>query len=244
MVSMYRWVVLLVFFFPMGSLAAFIVDDFTKPALTLYSRVLQASDSATPENLGTLGVTSFNWNVDLAAGTSVQIQLQDSTGATAISKTLTIQPGSTDCTLRTVGAQQTSTTQRTAVITSTRRTTPPAQTTSTRALTTSSATLTTSSTLTTSPTLTTSSTTSSSTRAVSAPSSSSATASRSNDQQSSRYSSRTLFKLSLKVLNLVRRWCYFLHRQTFCPRRQALSQELAMPQNRGPEHIPRPHQKR
>ncbi|KAJ7805598.1 hypothetical protein B0H14DRAFT_2879900 [Mycena olivaceomarginata] len=229
MASMYRWVVLLAFFFPMGSLAAFIVDDFKKPALTcrpfllqwqgdsLYSRVLQASDSANLENLGTLGVTSFNWNFDLAAAT--------------------------DCALSTVGAQQTSTTQGTAVITSTTRTTPPAQTTSTRALTTSSATLTTSSALTTSSTLT-SSTTSSSTRAVSAPSSSSATASRSNDQQSSRYSSRTLFKLSLKVLNLVRRWCYFLHRQTFCPRRQALSQELAMPQNWGLEHIPRPHQKR
>ncbi|KAJ7326447.1 hypothetical protein DFH08DRAFT_1084979 [Mycena albidolilacea] len=158
MASMYRWVILLAFFFPMGSLAAFIVDDFTKPALacepfllqwqegiapwTLRSvLVLQASDSAILENLGTFGVTSFNWNVDLAAGTSVQTQLQNSTGATAISKTLTIQPGTTDCTLRTVGAQQTSTTQGTAVITSTTRTTPPAQTMSTRALTTSSATL-------------------------------------------------------------------------------------------------------
>ncbi|KAJ7716552.1 hypothetical protein B0H16DRAFT_457042 [Mycena metata] len=51
------------------------------------------------EDLGTFTVTSFNWNVDLAAGTSVLIQLSDSTGAVATSQSLTIQPGSAECTL-------------------------------------------------------------------------------------------------------------------------------------------------
>ncbi|KAJ7704316.1 hypothetical protein B0H17DRAFT_8074 [Mycena rosella] len=92
--------------------------------------VLQASDSAVLENLGTLKVTSFNWNVDLAAGTSVVIQMQDSLGATATSKILTIQAGSTDCTLSTVGNQQT-TTIFTRATTSIRATTSTRSTTST-----------------------------------------------------------------------------------------------------------------
>ncbi|KAJ7248561.1 hypothetical protein B0H12DRAFT_1123282 [Mycena haematopus] len=125
--SMYRWMVLLVLLFPISTLAAFIVDDFTKPALTCTPfllqwqggiapwtlRVLQANNSAVLENLGVFKVTSFNWNVDLAAGTSVQIQLEDSSGANATSNTLTIQPGSTDCTLNNAAAQQTTTQQTT-----------------------------------------------------------------------------------------------------------------------------------
>ncbi|KAJ7135398.1 hypothetical protein C8R43DRAFT_1020887 [Mycena crocata] len=120
---MYHWMVILAFLFPVGTLAAFIVDEFTKPALTCEPflilwqggrapwtlRVLQASNSAVLENLGTFKVTSFSWNVNLAAGTSILIQLQDSTGATAISKVLTIQSGATDCTLSTVATQQTTT---------------------------------------------------------------------------------------------------------------------------------------
>ncbi|KAJ7625012.1 hypothetical protein DFH06DRAFT_745756 [Mycena polygramma] len=75
--------------------------------------VLQASNSAVLENLGTFKVTSFNWNVDLAAGTTVVIQLQDSSGAIATSQTLTIQSGSTDCALSTAATQQTTSTRAT-----------------------------------------------------------------------------------------------------------------------------------
>ncbi|KAJ7481581.1 hypothetical protein FB451DRAFT_131577 [Mycena latifolia] len=146
-IYMYRWMVLLLVwavFSPIGARAAFIVDDFTKPALTCapfliqwqggtapwtlryvhvplngsrlislsYPSILQASDSAVLEDLGTFKVTSFNWNVDLTAGTSVLVQIQDATGAIAISKVLTVQAGSTDCALTTVGNPQTSTSTR------------------------------------------------------------------------------------------------------------------------------------
>ncbi|KAJ7130191.1 hypothetical protein C8R44DRAFT_775028 [Mycena epipterygia] len=154
MPTMYRWMVFLTFLFPMGTLAAFIVDGFTKPALTCEPlliqwqggkapwtlRVLQSSDSALLENLGTLKVTSLTWNVDLAAGTSVLIQLQDSTGATATSKVLTVQAGSTDCTLKqattSTSAQasaQALTSTSTRAIVTTSSTTPVTQTSSTLA---------------------------------------------------------------------------------------------------------------
>ncbi|KAJ6629507.1 hypothetical protein B0H10DRAFT_1987481 [Mycena sp. CBHHK59/15] len=134
---MYCWVVFLALFFPIGSLAAFIVDTPTKSALTCEPlllqwqggiapwtlSVLQASNSQVLENLGTLKVTSFAWNVDLAAGTSVVIQLTDSTGQTATSNPMTVQLGNTDCTLSTVATRQTSTsttsTQATVATTST-----------------------------------------------------------------------------------------------------------------------------
>jgi hypothetical protein len=45
--------------------------------LSLYSSILQASDSAVLENLGTFEATSFKWNVDLAAGTSFYLSSSD-----------------------------------------------------------------------------------------------------------------------------------------------------------------------
>ncbi|KAJ6511335.1 hypothetical protein C8R47DRAFT_1094706 [Mycena vitilis] len=122
---MHHWMVLVALSFPLSTLAAFIVDNFAKPALTCTPfliqwqggkapwtlSVLEASNSAVLENLGTLKVTSFNWNVDLAAGTTFVIQLQDSLGAIATSQTLTIQSGSTDCALSTAATQQTTTTR-------------------------------------------------------------------------------------------------------------------------------------
>ncbi|KAJ6481658.1 hypothetical protein C8R45DRAFT_1002563 [Mycena sanguinolenta] len=132
MPSLYRWSVLLVFLFPISTLAAFIVDNFifrsTKPALTCTPfllqwqgglapwtlRVLQANNSEVLEDLGIFQVTAFNWNVDLAAGTSVQIELQDSLGAIALSNALTIEPGSTGCiSISSTGTAQPTTTQQT-----------------------------------------------------------------------------------------------------------------------------------
>ncbi|KAJ6588416.1 hypothetical protein B0H19DRAFT_1099205 [Mycena capillaripes] len=127
----YHWMVLPALLFPIGTLAAFIVDDFTKPALTCKPfilqwqggkapwtlSVLQASNFAVLENLGSFGVTSFNWNVDLVAGSSVLIQLQDSLGATATSQVLTTELGSTDCTLNNAATQQ-KTTAKTSATTS------------------------------------------------------------------------------------------------------------------------------
>ncbi|KAJ7031661.1 hypothetical protein C8F04DRAFT_1110216 [Mycena alexandri] len=115
--AMYRWLVYLAFF-PAVSLAAFIVDNFTKPALTCEPfliqwqggtapwtlSVLQVGTSELLEDLGTFTVTSFKWDVDLAAGTSVLIQLRDSTGAVATSQSLTIQPGSANCILTTLSS--------------------------------------------------------------------------------------------------------------------------------------------
>ncbi|KAJ7628549.1 hypothetical protein FB45DRAFT_918593 [Roridomyces roridus] len=109
----------LALFLPVSSLAAFIVDDFELPALTCEPYLLQwqggsppwslvildANDSAVLENLGILQVTGFIWNVDLAAGTSVIVQVQDSSGAAASSSPLTIQSGFTNCALSTVAAQ-------------------------------------------------------------------------------------------------------------------------------------------
>jgi hypothetical protein len=45
--------------------------------LSLYPSILQASDSAVLENLGTLEATSFKWNVDLAAGNSFYLSSSD-----------------------------------------------------------------------------------------------------------------------------------------------------------------------
>ncbi|KAJ7507250.1 hypothetical protein B0H11DRAFT_1970897 [Mycena galericulata] len=102
---LYHRMVLPVFLFPMSALAAFIVDDFTKPALTCepfliqwqggVGEILEASNSAVLENRGSFKGTAFTWNVDLAAGTSVVVALQDSTGATAVSQALTVQSGAT-----------------------------------------------------------------------------------------------------------------------------------------------------
>ncbi|KAJ7165006.1 hypothetical protein C8R46DRAFT_1192726 [Mycena filopes] len=92
--AMYRWLVYLAFF-PVVSLAALSVETFTKPALTcepfliqwqggievgfvrsygeprvdICLSVIEANTAALLENLGTFTVPSFEWEVDLAAGT-------------------------------------------------------------------------------------------------------------------------------------------------------------------------------
>ncbi|KAJ7216619.1 hypothetical protein GGX14DRAFT_605545 [Mycena pura] len=120
MATMFHWMAFLVLLSPVGTLAAFIVDDSSKSASTCEPfliqwqggievyilsancgssadpfdpRILEASSESVLENLGTLQVTAFKWSVDLAAGTAVLIELQDSTGAVAHSKPLDIQPG-------------------------------------------------------------------------------------------------------------------------------------------------------
>ncbi|KAJ7177919.1 hypothetical protein C8R46DRAFT_1188072 [Mycena filopes] len=113
--AMYRWLVYLAFF-PVVSLAALIVENFTKPALTCESfliqwqggiapwtlSVIEANTAALLENLGTFTVPSFEWEVDLAAGASVLLQLEDSTGTRASSNPLMIIPGTTSCPLKTL----------------------------------------------------------------------------------------------------------------------------------------------
>ncbi|KAF8208275.1 hypothetical protein K438DRAFT_1930652 [Mycena galopus ATCC 62051] len=254
MAGTYHWVVLLVFFFPLGTLASFIVDDFTKPALTCTPfliqwqggispwtlRVLEASNPNVLENLGTLKVTSFNWNVDLAAGTSVQIQLQDSSGAIALSQTLTIQAGckfvyyineqvfliqlATDCTLSTAEIQQPTTQQTTTQQSTIQQSTTKlsvTQLTATKQATSSSAIASTSST------------------AVPQ------TFSLTRSFISSAYTtlSTTESRSVAPEQSPVRHWWYFRHLQAFYPHPQALQQEAAAPPNQW-EHSRRPPQKR
>ncbi|KAF7986487.1 hypothetical protein HWV62_31291 [Athelia sp. TMB] len=49
--------------------------------------------AAALESLGTQTGTSYTWSTNLAAGTSIGLTLRDSTGATASSAPVTIQPG-------------------------------------------------------------------------------------------------------------------------------------------------------
>nr|GAT47518.1 predicted protein [Mycena chlorophos] len=120
----YRWLVLPFPFLailsaaPSGCLGSFIVDDLgyatgedvrvdsgamARRDSTLDigkdASVLQAGDEAVIEELGTFRGTSFSWDVNVAAGSSVLIQAQDSTGAIAVSKPLDVQAGTTGCAL-------------------------------------------------------------------------------------------------------------------------------------------------
>ncbi|KAJ7023669.1 hypothetical protein C8F04DRAFT_1395829, partial [Mycena alexandri] len=106
----------LVLFLPLffsSTLASFIVNAVTSKASTCEPVLLQWQGGVTPwtlsivddngnliENLGTSRTTSFHWTVDVQAGTVVAAQLIDSTGASATGNSFTVQPGSTDCTLR------------------------------------------------------------------------------------------------------------------------------------------------
>ncbi|CAK5278391.1 unnamed protein product [Mycena citricolor] len=95
---------------------AILFEDFAKPALTCGSfalqwqgglapwtlSILRANDSSLVENLGAIQDPQFSWNVDVAAGATVVAQVQDSTGATALSKLLTIQPSADGCALKTL----------------------------------------------------------------------------------------------------------------------------------------------
>ncbi|KAJ7269829.1 hypothetical protein C8J57DRAFT_1468775 [Mycena rebaudengoi] len=103
----------LLLFFP-TTLASFIVNTITKkpstcePILLQWQggikpwtlRILAADGPAVLDNLGTFGVTSFRWSVDVAAGTSVVVQVQDSKGDIATSNAVVVQPGSTNCNLK------------------------------------------------------------------------------------------------------------------------------------------------
>ncbi|KAF7319469.1 hypothetical protein HMN09_00285500 [Mycena chlorophos] len=168
----YRWLVLPLLAIlsagPSGCLASFIVDDFTQPAKTCESflvqwqggiapwtlSVLQAGDDsgAVIEELGTFQGTSFSWDVNVAAGTSVLIQAQDSTGAIAVSEPLDVQAGTTGCALTSASSAPSTSLTTTA-------TTASSSTTSSSTLTTTSSSTTSSSTV--SSTSTTSSTVSS-----------------------------------------------------------------------------------
>ncbi|CAK5263500.1 unnamed protein product [Mycena citricolor] len=70
--------------------------------LMIYHSILRANDSSLVENLGAIQDPQFSWNVDVAAGATVVAQVQDSTGATALSKLLTIQPSADGCALKTL----------------------------------------------------------------------------------------------------------------------------------------------
>ncbi|CAK5263390.1 unnamed protein product [Mycena citricolor] len=63
-----------------------------------------ANDSQVAADLGSSSnETSFDWTVNVEAGTTVIVQVQDATGAAALSQPVTIGAGSEDCTLGNLG---------------------------------------------------------------------------------------------------------------------------------------------
>ncbi|KAF7292901.1 hypothetical protein MIND_01189200 [Mycena indigotica] len=113
MAGLHRWPVpfLLILSLAARVLGDFIVDDFTKPARTCEPFLLQWQGGITPwtlrildaqtlnviDDFGSTKETAFTWTVDVSAGHSVLVQVQDATGKTAESKPLAVQAGSAGC---------------------------------------------------------------------------------------------------------------------------------------------------
>ncbi|KAJ7892921.1 hypothetical protein B0H14DRAFT_2686443 [Mycena olivaceomarginata] len=99
---------LLVPLFSSSTLASFIVHPLTKTALTCEPvllhweggkrEILAATDGSFLENLGTHTTTTFSWLANVEAGTSVFLQVTDSTGAVETGEAFTVQSGTnSDC---------------------------------------------------------------------------------------------------------------------------------------------------